>query len=534
MEDFPVCQHAYPDVRSYQQGFEQFSRPYTPLMDITGSIFGGLTQDSRLRSAYEPGMLSRSVNSVSERAFRVGARGQDCRFSGAGMNNGSLPYSNHASDIRTFHRSLSLSSPNIEVGFLLDPATGPPRESIENNSNVINRSQSFADRIMEQFSIVEREHNRLAERIQRSQSIYEQIQRNGVEFEGLFSNLSSRMQRRHTQRDRSGDYERRLRSPVASGSVSECGRAVQLNHRLLSEGDALSCAHSVGGDGSFLTADEEENYEEDDDDDDEDEDEDDDEDDDDDEDEDDDDDDEDEEEQHADGRQQSDRDEETEDVEFSLLNDREISEILSRRNADIMSRSLIIEREEIFVEEESDYEDHPDSENSGNGQALYAGCGNGGDGDYDNYGYRYGYRYGHERDGGGATRRGSHRDEEEDEDEDVYEDGPEYDVNDSSNIRGLISQIRERVSQRIDGGAVMGVPDNIQNSLPVSRFDLSKSQNLENDKKMCLICLEEFKDRQEIRWLPCTHCFCRECITSWFHRGTVCPICKDDVVDHFR
>ncbi|KAL7065832.1 zinc finger, C3HC4 type domain-containing protein [Cryptosporidium serpentis] len=78
------------------------------------------------------------------------------------------------------------------------------------------------------------------------------------------------------------------------------------------------------------------------------------------------------------------------------------------------------------------------------------------------------------------------------------------------------------------------VPRNIIDALPISKFDIKKSGNLEEDKKQCLICLEDFQQDQEILWLPCTHCFCKNCISRWLEGSTTCPICKGDILEHFK
>lgn len=41
VREYQTCLSSYPDTRQHGS-FENLSRPYTPLRDITGSIFGGL------------------------------------------------------------------------------------------------------------------------------------------------------------------------------------------------------------------------------------------------------------------------------------------------------------------------------------------------------------------------------------------------------------------------------------------------------------------------------------------------------------
>lgn len=41
VREYQTCLSSYPDTRQHGS-FENLSRPYAPLRDITGSIFGGL------------------------------------------------------------------------------------------------------------------------------------------------------------------------------------------------------------------------------------------------------------------------------------------------------------------------------------------------------------------------------------------------------------------------------------------------------------------------------------------------------------
>ncbi|KAJ1604914.1 ring finger domain-containing protein [Cryptosporidium canis] len=433
-----TCQFEYPEAR-YQHSYEHASRPFTPLRDITGSIFGGLVRDSRTRSLQEQSMFSRSRNSMGDGAYRVNPMGQESRFFGqavgggglgvgagvgGGAGGGGIQLNSHINDARAFNRSLSMSSPNISLGFL-EEARDRSRESIENNSGFVNRSRSFADRIMEQFDILDRERSMLAERIQRNQMFYEQMRSNDTEMEGIFNSLSGRIQR-HAQRgegfsERSGQR----RPPVGSRPGGECSRNISLNHRFYSRPEDLE-SNARGGSG------------------------------------------------------------ESDIIEVIQVDDDDLPGFISRRNLDIRNRSLIIAQEEIVLEESEDEgREFGGSEDERSPFGDHSG-----------------------------SRRGTQDDYDEE----------------SSDVERLLRRIRGRIAQE----DTVRVPMEIQNALPVSKFNASRSQNLDDDKKMCLICLDEFKDRQEIVWLPCTHCFCRECITSWFERGTTCPICKDDLLDHFQ
>lgn len=81
-------------------------------------------------------------------------------------------------------------------------------------------------------------------------------------------------------------------------------------------------------------------------------------------------------------------------------------------------------------------------------------------------------------------------------------------------------------------------PDALKH-LPLSIFDISlpifKTET--DDIPLCSICLESFKDGDELRTLECSHCFHRRCIDLWLvgclsdeHTNTRnCPQCRQTI-----
>ncbi|KAG0353166.1 hypothetical protein BC939DRAFT_455880 [Gamsiella multidivaricata] len=71
-------------------------------------------------------------------------------------------------------------------------------------------------------------------------------------------------------------------------------------------------------------------------------------------------------------------------------------------------------------------------------------------------------------------------------------------------------------------------PPEVVSSLPVKVYFQSKA--LANDPVECVICLEDYKDEDELRVLPCRHEYHVACIDNWLtNRKKYCPICKRDI-----
>ena len=74
-----------------------------------------------------------------------------------------------------------------------------------------------------------------------------------------------------------------------------------------------------------------------------------------------------------------------------------------------------------------------------------------------------------------------------------------------------------------------GLDPTLLNNLPSTKLrDVSK---LEDDKKNCIICMEDFKVDDEVIFLPCLHIFHKDCITEWLKSHDDCPICKHKIND---
>jgi len=69
-----------------------------------------------------------------------------------------------------------------------------------------------------------------------------------------------------------------------------------------------------------------------------------------------------------------------------------------------------------------------------------------------------------------------------------------------------------------------GLDQNTIDSFPISQIkDINK---LDEEKKKCLVCLENFKTGEYTIILPCIHIFHSECIKKWMKAKNICPIFK--------
>ena len=69
----------------------------------------------------------------------------------------------------------------------------------------------------------------------------------------------------------------------------------------------------------------------------------------------------------------------------------------------------------------------------------------------------------------------------------------------------------------------------ILSELPENQIDDIKK--LDNDKKNCVICMEDFKNGDISTNLPCLHMFHTNCIQTWLNTQNTCPICKFELTE---
>jgi len=111
------------------------------------------------------------------------------------------------------------------------------------------------------------------------------------------------------------------------------------------------------------------------------------------------------------------------------------------------------------------------------------------------------------------------------------------DLTESSNIPE--SYLSEEDIQRlieIIGVVPKGASKEDIQKLPVSSYEKSvdpankKEDESNTSKNSCSICLEDYKEGQEIITLPkCDHIFHKPCVTKWLDINKICPICRTEI-----
>ncbi|KAL5208481.1 hypothetical protein ABZP36_032916 [Zizania latifolia] len=56
-----------------------------------------------------------------------------------------------------------------------------------------------------------------------------------------------------------------------------------------------------------------------------------------------------------------------------------------------------------------------------------------------------------------------------------------------------------------------------------------KERSLSSEDAVCCICLAKYAHNDELRELPCTHCFHKECVDKWLKINALCPLCKSEI-----
>ena len=109
----------------------------------------------------------------------------------------------------------------------------------------------------------------------------------------------------------------------------------------------------------------------------------------------------------------------------------------------------------------------------------------------------------------------------------------------------VLAATQERVEEALTGdeGQVLSAADQARiaqnkEAAMERRRKKAESAPVGQDLHQCVICMGPIflEDREETQWLPCTHVYHKECITTWADtRGVTlelaCPQCKNKTLD---
>uniref|UniRef100_A0A453PUG6 RING-type domain-containing protein n=1 Tax=Aegilops tauschii subsp. strangulata TaxID=200361 RepID=A0A453PUG6_AEGTS len=85
---------------------------------------------------------------------------------------------------------------------------------------------------------------------------------------------------------------------------------------------------------------------------------------------------------------------------------------------------------------------------------------------------------------------------------------------------------------REDTNNTRGATSESINTLPTYKFKTKKRRHgsgNEAEGQVCCICLAKYAHNEELRELPCTHCFHKECVDKWLKINALCPLCKAEI-----
>lgn len=91
----------------------------------------------------------------------------------------------------------------------------------------------------------------------------------------------------------------------------------------------------------------------------------------------------------------------------------------------------------------------------------------------------------------------------------------------------LIESILRQLQQlQLDGQAQRPLGSERTRQLPTGKY----GKLVESSQEACAICVEDFKNEDLMRLLPCNHHFHLECIDEWLiNHSDLCPLCKKQV-----
>merc|ERR1711972_1264647 len=96
--------------------------------------------------------------------------------------------------------------------------------------------------------------------------------------------------------------------------------------------------------------------------------------------------------------------------------------------------------------------------------------------------------------------------------------------------RSVDDELRSALVQTMDDGAQMEpASQNVIAALPTHSVTEGEIAAASEEHRSCCVCLEDFKEGDEQRTLPCFHRFHKCCVDTWLQQSGACPICKHRV-----
>lgn len=84
------------------------------------------------------------------------------------------------------------------------------------------------------------------------------------------------------------------------------------------------------------------------------------------------------------------------------------------------------------------------------------------------------------------------------------------------------------LEERIGNVSVGLSPETVVEKLPITKWAAPVTGDEKEIK--CVVCQVEYEESEDVRILPCTHCYHADCIKSWLATKNECPVCKAKVV----
>lgn len=90
---------------------------------------------------------------------------------------------------------------------------------------------------------------------------------------------------------------------------------------------------------------------------------------------------------------------------------------------------------------------------------------------------------------------------------------------DANNLDAFLTQF---LNQMGENSGPAPAPENRINSIPTVKVTADQAR----DNLQCAICMDDFKENDDAKRLPCSHHFHEECIKRWLRLHGTCPTCR--------